>query len=478
MSRIIKNYIYNLSYQILVMVLPIVTTPYISRVLKPEGIGAYNYTFSIVSFIVMIAQLGTSLYGQREIAYVQNNPQKRSVVFGEIFIIRLIATVVIVPIYGIIIIVSKEYRNLLLCMSIYILVNAFDISWFYQGLEDFKRTATRNIGIKLIGILLIFVFVHHEQDLIKYTLILALAQFFGNLSLWVGLRKKVLLDFSMKLHLKARIKPIMTLFLPTIAMYVYVYVDKIILGLISDNKQVGYYSQAEKIVKLLLTVITSLGAVLLPHISNSVYKGYIDKVNDEVKKAISYVMHIGLPMTIGAIIISPRFIPIFLGNDYIECINLFSLLSVLIIIIGLASVVGQAVLIPMKKQKIYSISVLSGACCNLILDLVLIPFWGAWGASVGTIAAETTVTAIQLYFVNKILDIHILKVFFKSWKCFVSAILMAMFGLFLNMVLPQSVLCLAVLVVLSAVFYFIMLLLMKDRELYPFIDALKGRKKR
>ena len=472
MSKVLKNYLYNMSYQILVMILPFITTPYVSRVLKPDGVGAYNYAYSIVSIMIVLAQLGTNLYGQREIAYVQNDQKKCSIVFEEIFLIRLISTCIIIPLYFLIAILSDENTYLLLAMSIFLFANIFDISWLYQGLEDFKKTAIRNIGVKLVGVCLIFLLVHEKKDLLIYTFILSGSQLMGNFTLWIGLNKRVGYINLHELNLKKHMKPILGLFLPTAAMYIYVYVDKILLGYISDNVQVGYYSQAEKIIKLLLTVITSLGAVLLPHISHAINQKDMKKVIREVRKAISFVIHIGLPMVFGVMIVSSRFIPLFLGEEYCACIPLFSILSVLIIIIGLASVVGQAVLVPMRKQKIYTLSIVAGASCNLVMDVCLIPRWGALGASVGTVAAELTVTTLQLYFVNKILSANIMQTIIQTYKCYIAVLLMLIIGSLLNAVLPYSIIYLVLIVLVCVATYGGTLLLLRDND---FLSILKVR---
>ena len=473
MSKVVKNYIFNLSYQILVIILPIVTTPYISRVLAPEGIGAYNYSYSIVSLVIIGAQLGTALYGQREIAYIQNSINKRSVVFAEILLIRLIATILIIPIYELIIFFNSSYSIILSCMYIYIIANIFDISWFYQGLEEFKKIAIRNVIVKISGIISIFAFVHEKDDLLLYVEILAISQLLGNLLLWKGLNKKIVLREFLNINIRKHIKPIIVLFLPTAAMYLYVYVDKIILGLLSNDAQVGFYSQAEKIARLLLTIITSLGAVLLPHISYAVNNNKTDLIVKDVNVAISYVLHIGVPMVIGSIIIAPRFIPVFLGTDYMECISLFQALSVLIVIIGLASVVGQSVLIPMKKQKMYSISILYGALSNIILDIILIPFLGAMGAAIGTIVAETTVTSIQIYFVNKLLDLNIYKTFIKSYKCILAALIMGIIGFILTKYINSGLIPIFIIILCCIALYIILLIILDDKEFNQFYIKLR-----
>ena len=475
MQKIFKNYIFNLSYQILVIFLPIITTPYVSRVLAPEGIGAYNYSYSVVSLVITFAQLGTTLYGQREIAFVQNDSNKRSLVFAEIFLIRLIATLLAIPIYFLIIDCNDSYSAILMYMFIYIIANIFDISWFYQGLEEFKVTAIRNIAVKLSGVFLVFAFIHNKDDLNLYVIILALSQLVGNISIWSNLKKYIDFQCFKSICLVKHLKPILALFLPTAAMYVYVYIDKIILGIFSSDVQVGYYSQSEKIVRLLLTIITSLGAVLLPHISSAIRNDRRDLVINDVHMAISYVIHIGFPIVVGACVIAERFIPIFLGEEFLECISLFKMMSVLIIVIGMASVVGQSVLIPMKKQKMYSISILCGAITNIALDLILIPFLGAMGAAIGTIIAETTVTCIQVYCVNKILNLKVLSCFLKSYKCIMASFIMGFIGIILDHLIQEGVIGIIVIICICTFLYFFLLFIFKDTEFRIFYAKFRSR---
>lgn len=469
MKKVLKNYIYNLVYQILVMILPIITTPYISRVLKPEGVGDYNFAFSIVSVVLIVAQLGTNLYGQREIAFVQSDLFSRSKVFWEILIIRVITTFISLPIYLIIAFQYKKYSILLLWMSIYLIANIIEVSWFFQGLEDFKKTAIRSIGVKVIGALLIFLTIKSETDLNKYVFVLAMAQLLGNAALLIKVPEKIVLVKIKALELKKHIKPVLNLFLPTAAVYVYTYIDKIILGVLSSNEEVGYFSQAEKIVKLLMTILTSLGIVLLPHIATIVKTGEMKKINEEISEAIAFVFGLGFPMAIGSIIIGDRFIPWFLGADYIHSVILFKVLSPLIVIIGLASVVGQAILIPLKKQKVYSISILLGALLNLVCNFLLIPHLNSLGAAIGTIVAELTVTSIQSYAVYKCIGVNVLKILVQSYKYLVASLIMGIIMRLISIYSPVNTIMMFAIVLIGVFVYFFLLVLLKDK----FITKLK-----
>ena len=473
MKKITKNYLYNMTYQILVMIIPIITTPYISRVLGAECIGEYNYAYSIVSMLLIVAQLGTNLYGQREIAYVQSDKEKRSTVFWNIYFLRILVTFIILGAYIGTLGLIGEGINLFAIMAIYLISNLFDIGWYFQGLEDFRRIVVRNIGVKIIGVVLIFAFVKDSTDLNVYALILSVAQLGGNLYLFTNLSKNIFAPNFSAINLRQYIKPIIILFIPTASINLYTYLDKITLGFLSTNTQLGYYSQTEKIIKLLMTVITSLGTVMLPHISVSIANKDLGTVKSEISNAISFVFFIGLPLMAGCIVIANRFIPFFLGPDFINATIIFQVLSPLIIIIGLASVAGQSTLIPLKKQKAYSISIFSGVLVNVTFNLLLIPRLGALGAAIGTIMAESTVTTIQISVMRKNLELII----FPNKKAIISYLVGSCFiltlGTILNSLLPDGILYFVLIIIMCCICYFIILIVARDKYLTVFLNKIK-----
>ncbi|MBR9929838.1 oligosaccharide flippase family protein [Enterococcus sp. 079] len=244
MNRLIKNYAYNLCYQIFVMILPIITTPYVSRVLKAEGVGEFNYSYAIVSVAVIIAQLGTNMYGQREIAYVQNDKIRRSGVFWSIFVIRIISSFIVFPVYILISATLHSYTVLLISMSVYLVANLLMSVGFSKGWKISKKLQSSMV-VKLIGLVLIFLLVKNENDVL-YSVILAGTELLGNALLCCHIPKYVRRISIHDISITPHIRPILGLFLPTAAVYIYTYVNKIILGIFSTDVQVGLYSQPEK----------------------------------------------------------------------------------------------------------------------------------------------------------------------------------------------------------------------------------------
>lgn len=390
-----SNYLYNLLYQILLIILPLITTPYISRVLGSNGIGTINYTGSVTAVAVLIASLGSGLYAQKEIAYAGENIQKRSKIFWSILLIRIISSLIVSILYIIICYFSDKYRSIYLIQYITLVANMLDIVWLFQGIEDFKKISIRNIIIKLVSVTAIFLFVKDKNDITIYIFINSISALGNSLLMWLYLHGIIIKCKISWNDISKHIYPIITLFIPMIAIYVYTYVDKIVLGLLSSEEQVGFYSNAERIVKLPMTVITSLGSVMLPRIARLIKKNMWPEVRIDIRNSIHFVFFLGFPMTAGIAIIAPFFVPWFFGHGYESCIFLMQCLSVIIIIIGMSSVTGQAVLVPLNKQKIYTISIVIGAITNIVLNLILIPIFGAAGAVIGTISAESIVGVIQ-----------------------------------------------------------------------------------
>ena len=270
-KSVAKNYIYNLCYQVLIVVLPIITTPYISRVLGAENIGIYSYTYSIVSYFILFGSLGVALYGKREIAYVQEDTAKRTKVFWEILFFRTIMILFAAVAYVIFFMnFQLEYQIYYIILILEILAAGVDISWFLQGLEEFKKTVTRNIIVRLLSVTAIFVFVKTTNDLITYTLIYSIGNFLGNLMLWIYLpkfMKGAKIDFK-GLEIKRHIIPIFMLFIPQITEKIYNMLDKTMIGLLVDDKtEVGFYEQAQKTIRILITVVASLGIVMVPRMA-------------------------------------------------------------------------------------------------------------------------------------------------------------------------------------------------------------------
>lgn len=468
-KSIAKNYIYNLIYQMLTIVLPLITTPYLSRVLGAENIGIYGYTLSIVTYFVLFGTLGIAMYGQREIAYVQNDKTKQSKTFWEIVITRFITLTIASVTFYITFCIRGQYTTYYTILLLELLANALDISWYYQGIEDFGKTVIRNLVVKILSLVCIFVFVKTQADLWKYMLIYVLANALGNATMWLYL-PKMLQKISLKtLELKKHIKPVLSLFVPQIATQIYVVLDKTMIGNITNNmSDVGFYEQAQKIVKTAMLVVTALGTVMNSRIANAFAENKKEDVKKYLMQAFNIVWMLGIPITLGIMAVSSNLVPWFYGEGYEPVIQLLIATSPILLAIGLNNVTGIQYLIQTKQQKNYTISVTIGAIVNVIFNFILINLIGTVGAAISSVLAEFTILGVHFIYMRK--DIKILDVLKLSIKYLISGLIMYVIVLNISKLISPSILNTFILIAIGAIIYFIILLILKDKFLNDIIN--------
>lgn len=400
--QVVKNFFYNVSYQLLVIVLPLITVPYVSNILGAEGIGDYAFTNANMQYFIIFGMIGITLYGNRQIAYVRDNKEKLRNTFFSIYSLQLITMIISFIVYSIFALAfnSGDYKWLYIVQGINIIAAMVDISWLFMGLEQFKKTVVRNTLVKLASLASIFIFVKSSEDTIIYTAIIALSSLIGNLTFWFYIPKTVGIKEikveGLKLHLRASL----ALFIPQIAIQIYVLLDRTMLGIITDTVQVGYYENSQKIVKLVLTLSTAVGTVMMPKISNTVAIGDMKKVKYYVKNSFFFVSALSVPLMFGLMGISRELSPWFFTDKFIGIDNLIIISSLIIFAISWSNVLGMQLLVPLNKTKEFTVSVTLGAIINFILNLVMIKKFGATGSCLATIIAEFTVTTVQFYFIK------------------------------------------------------------------------------
>ena len=462
-----KNYIYNMLYQLLIIMLPIITTPYLARKLGAEGNGIYGYTVSIVTYFILFGSLGISMYGQREIAYNQNEKEKRSKIFWELVIIKAFILLISAIIFFLCFCRSGNYAIYYKILLLEMFANILDISWFYQGMEDFKKTVIRNFIVKIISVICIFTFIKEPSDLTKYMYIYVLSTLFGSLTLWIGIWKYI--EKPKKLQFIYHIPLTIALFIPQIAIQVYTVLDKTMIGsILHDMHEVGYYEQAQKIVKILLTIVTAVGTVMMPRIANLYADGNKEQIKAYMKKTFSFVFILAFPLTFGIIAVSNNFVPLFFGRGYDKVPMIMSILSVIIIFISLSSVTGTQFLLSTKRQKEFTISVVIGAIVNFVLNLILINNYKSYGAAIATVIAELTVTAVQFYFIRK--DFNLKEIFKLSIKYIISGLIMFMSCILIDKIMIGRMTVIITQVAVGIVVYFGVLFVLRDKFLLDIIN--------
>ena len=460
MKSIKKNYVYNTAYQILALLTPLITTPYISRVLGAEGIGLYSYSASIVAYFVLVATLGTARYGQREISYHQENRKERSIIFWELWILVMIISVVAVIAY-LLFCYFYKLPLIYIVQVISVLSVGVNIVWLLQGMEDFKNIVIRNMIIKVVDVAFIFIFVKKPEDLIIYVIGIVGINFISNLFLWPLIKKYVdktpLSTLSPFRHLRATIK----LFIPTIAISVYTVLDKTMIGIITQSSaQNGYYEQAMKIVKITLVIVTSLGSVMIPRIGFLFSSNKSQKMQKYMYRGYNFVWFMGIPLCFGIIGISRNFVPWFFGPGYTAVIPILCISSLLILAIGINATTGVQYLIPTKREGLFTKTVIIGAGTNFVFNLLMIPRFAAVGAIIASVIAESTIAIIQLIYVRKELSIRrILKMmahYLFAGICMLGILLLE------NRFMKVSILNTVLMVLSGGMVYFLVLFILKD----------------
>ncbi len=474
-KSVTKNYIYNLSYQILVLILPLITTPYISRVLGAENIGIFSYTTSISAYFILFGSLGIALYGQREIAYNQGDRKAYSKTFWEIVLLRTITIIISLALFYFIFASTgnNTYTIFYKILLIEIAGTCIDISWFFQGLEEFKKTVLRNTVVKIISIISIFMFVKEPEDLYLYFIIYVISIVAGNASLWISLPKFIDKVKIRELNILKHLKPTIVLFIPQIAIQVYTIFDRTMIGtIILDKSEVGYYDQSQKIVKVLLTVVTSLGTVMLPRISNSFVNGQKKTVMAYMKKSFRVVFLLAFPMIFGIISVADMFVPLFFGQGYDRVAVLMKVITPILLLIGMSNVIGTQYLLPTKRQKEFTTSVVCGAIVNFIMNMCLIWKFGAIGASVGTVLAEATVTSLQLYFVRK--DFNLKEIFKSAKNYLIASLVMFAVCMIIGSFIKYGISPLLFQVGIGVFIYVVVLVILKDELVGEIIKKIKN----
>lgn len=444
-----KNFLYNVLYQIFSFLIPLITTPYISRVLGAENIGIYSYTYSIAYYFLLASMLGINNYGAREIAKRVKNKEEMSKKFLSIYYLQLIMNFIMIFLYFIFInFISYQHKNILYIQLIFLLANALDVNWFFFGQEEFKITISRNIIIKILSLIFIFLFVKSPSDLCTYTFIMSTSTFISQAYLWFFVKKKIV---KCKLLLKdifANFKPCLVLFIPVVAYSIYRVMDKTMIGFFAGELELGYYESAEKIINIPLSFISALGTVIMPNITKSNENEFNRKFCD----AFYLIYFIILPMVFGLLVVSKDFTNLFFGAGYFKTANIIIYLLPTVIVGATTNLVRSSYLIPKSLNKVYIISTSVGAAVNLLLNLIFIPLYGAYGACIGTVVAEFVVLFFQFGVTKDNLEYGrcikmIIPLFYKTSLIFIILIL-------LNILISNNNIRLLLQVVISVICYF------------------------
>ena len=402
-----SNFFYSFVYQMLELILPLITAPYIARVLGANSLGIYSTTHSFAQYFYLFAMLGVKNYGNRAIARVRDNKKDLSRTFWEIYLFQLMSATVMLILYLLYcLMICKEYTTIYVLQIIYVASGLVDINWLCFGLEKFKLSTIRGAIIRIASTIAIFTCVKSREDLGLYTMIIAASIFLSCVAIWPFVIKHINFVCPSWRGIKKHIKPNLILFWPVIAVSLYNLMDKLMLGYFSANEEVAYYSNAEKIVQIPNTIILALDNVIMPRMANLYEKeSNSSKIHYLMDNVMMFATFLAAAMAFGVAGISDIFAPWFYGNEFMRCGYFIFLLSPIIIFRGWAGVLRTQFLIPAGRDKIYVTSLTAGAIVNLAINTILIPKMSGVGAIIGTLTAEFVVCFVQFFCCRK--DVNI-----------------------------------------------------------------------
>lgn len=391
------NYIFSALYTSLNLVFPLITMPYVSRILLAEGVGAVSFAQNIVQYFVLFASLGIPNYGIREIAKVRDDNHKMNGVFTEIFCINFISTLISSICFILVISFIPNINNKVLfwASGVSLCFNMFNVDWFYKGIEEYKYITVRSFFIKLISLSAIFVFVRTKEDCVVYALIHSLAEVGNYLFNVLHLRKYVRLNFE-DFFLKPHLTPIVVMLSTQIAVNLYAQVDTTMLGFLSGDVYVGYYSNVIKMVRLIVNLTTTLSVILLPRLSYYLSIGKEKELNILVNRALKVIMYLCIPSAVGIFILSPQIVRVVLGDNFIPSIPTLRILAFQIVILAVGNLFGSQLLIIYGQEKKLLFSTVLGAITNILLNSFMIRLYQQNGAAIASVVAEFVVMTTQI----------------------------------------------------------------------------------
>ena len=465
-TSIKRNIIYNTLYQILTLIVPFITAPYVSRVIGSTGVGVYSYTLSIQAYFSLFAALGTVSYGTREIARNRNNEYERSKLFWEIEILTIFTSCICLIIWGIFIVLTSKYKIIYCILTMNLLNTMLDISWFYSGLEQFKYTIIQNSIFKILGVILLFVLVKTSNDLLLYIAIMSLTTLLGTASMWIYLPKFLKKVKVKELKVYRHFKETLVYFVPAIATSIYTVLDKTLIGVITkDANENGYYEQATKIINMAQAVtITALNTVLGSRISYLFVENKKEEILKKIDTSINYVLFMGIGIVFGLISVADKFVPLFFGTGYDEVVTLIKILSPLVIIIGISNCLGAQYYNPAGLRSKSAKFLIVGACVNLVLNLLFIPKLGSIGAAIATIIAELTISVLYIKNCDGYFTVKQLIRF--SWKKIIAGVIMFIGISYIRYIHVNDFCMIISQIFIGIVIYLTVLIMLKDSFLF------------
>lgn len=417
-----KNAFFNMFLTLSQIIIPLITFPYVSRVLAPEGVGQYDFLNSFIGYFSMAAMLGIPTYAIKACAVVRDDRMQLSKTIHEVLIINSISALVSIAVLTICVTLIAKLNSqimLVVIIGVGLYSQCFGMSWLCSAMEQYAFISIKSVGFNILNLILIFILVKDENDVGVYAAIIAISLLLSNLTNVLYLKKYFTLKHIGNYNLKKHLKPIIVFFCFTIATTIYTNIDRVMIGFMMDDTAVGLYSTSYKINHLIVTVITSISSVLLPRLSYLIKQGQKEAFDNLIKKAVNIVLILAIPSIIFFEFYAKDAIFIFLGDQYELSVVPMKILLPTLLFIGLTNLIGMQYLVPIGKEKHMMISTICGAIVDIVINAILIPIIGINGAAIGTLVAEATVLIYQGILIKKDIKVFLKGINIKSIICII-----------------------------------------------------------
>lgn len=476
MKSLFKNSLYNIIYKLFMIIFPLISSAYVSRILLPMGVGKVAYAQNIASYFITAASLGVGNYGIREIGKKQKNKEEYSKTVVELLIITLFSTLICSAFYYGMVSTLPYFQNskmLYYVVGIQLLLTAANVDWFYQGMEEYKYITVRSLIVKILTLLGIFVFVKKQDDTIAYALFSSIALAGNNIINVIHLRKYLTLDDVKHIELAKHIKPLFILLSTGFAVELYTKLDTTTLGIMTSEEYVGYYNYATKISSIVVGLAASVSTILLPRFSLYREQNKMEELKKTIENAQAGLLYLSIPACVGLALLSKYIIIFLFGADFLPAVLTVQILTFLVVIKSIGNLYGVQILVAFGKEKILFYTTVLGAISNIIMNLILIPAFRQNGAAIASVISEFVVclyqfTAAQKLVHTKFDKMDILKILLASTG-------MAIIVILVETVLKNEIIVIILSCILGVLFYTITTVMMKVKTAGMFVGILKSR---
>lgn len=471
------NYILNLTRTILTALIGFFTMPFINKTLGVASVGKYEYINSIISYFVLFSALGVPMYGLREIAKVRDSKKDRSIITIELLLILLVTSFIsYLVIFGILINLNQlhNYKLLILILCPTIFLTNIGAEWFFQAIEDQMYITIRFLIVKAFTLAMLFTMIQGSDDYLKYAFIMLISSVGSNIFNIFYIRKYI--DFKYikwkSLSVKRHIKGIITIFLATVSISIYLQLDNTLLGIYGGDKHVGVYAVANKLIRFGIMFVTTLGAVMLPRLSYLYDNNQINEYNFYLNKSLSYILMFSVPLSVLLLGLADEIILVMAGNEFVDAIFPMKILSSLMIIISFAYFLAFMVLYPQGKERLYTLIVFASAIISVVLNIIFIPKYFEVATSYVNVAVEILGLVLMIYFTRKqLIEIGIFSV--QNLNYFIAGILMFTMIFLVSKNISPDILSIIISTSLGLIIYLLYLIVIKDKIIFEYLKKLK-----